>query len=97
MSVEDYSRYHGAGHRAERPERRTEPDALTRKARERRETDELFARWRRDIMEMRTSPLCTCKHPQIKHDDGTGQCMDRYKVAADDEYVDCWCTEFTAQ
>lgn len=96
MSAEDYSRYHGAGYGANQPEPQTEPDALTRKARQRERGKELFARWRRDIMERRSSPLCTCEHPQIEHDDGTGQCMDRFTVAVD-EYEDCWCTEFTAR
>jgi len=90
MTTGDYSRSHGAGHGAERAEPRAEPDALTRKARDRREADELLARMRESL----TPPRCTCGHPQTDHDDGTGQCMDFYRVS-DDEDVDCWCTQFT--
>lgn len=86
----DYQRAGGVRH-AEPSAEPVREDALTRKARVRKETDALFARMR---AEMSSPKLCTCGHRQMKHDDGTGQCRDVYRVSSEGESTPCWCMQF---
>lgn len=87
----DYQRAGGVRH-AEPSAAPVREDALTRKARRRRETDAMLARMREEMMAPK--PKCTCGHRQLEHDDGTGQCRGLYRVSSEGESTACWCKQF---
>ena len=85
MSDRGYSRAGGV----QRSESGTEPDALTRRVRE-REVHGARMRARR------MGPRCICGRLEHDHAADTGQCMDFFRVGEGDT-VDCWCTGFTTE
>jgi hypothetical protein len=77
-----HSDYYGTGHgQGELPDD-LPMDALSRRARRKKEQEE----WQR--------ARCTCGHNRLSHDDGRGQCFNWFHVSDDEDDVQCWCTEF---
>jgi hypothetical protein len=101
MTGDGYSNYYGTGHgEGEQPETDPSPDALTRKARERKAWEARRRQIQReiteDILRAHRRAECTCTHDQRKHEDGRGACTDSFQVA-DGEKVPCICTEFESR
>jgi hypothetical protein len=97
----NYSDYYGTGHgEGQKPETDPPPDALTRKARERKAWEARRREIQREMMQKaswaRRQAECTCTHDRQKHEDGRGACTEWFHVAAG-EKEPCICMEFESR
>jgi hypothetical protein len=87
-----YSNYYGSGHQDDSP---TE-DALTRRARRRKEWEDGAEARNRAFLQQRLQNLCVCRHDRREHEDGQGRCSGWLPHAAAVKRTPCICTGFVS-
>jgi hypothetical protein len=87
-----YSNHYGTGHQDGEPE-----DALTRRARRRKEWEDGAEERNRAFLQQQLRNQCVCRHPRWEHKDDEGRCSGWLPHAAAVKRTPCICTGFEAR
>jgi hypothetical protein len=87
-----YSNYYGTGHQDDQPE-----DALTRRARQRKEWEAGAEQRNRDFLQQQLRRQCVCRHDPREHENGDGRCSGWLPHAAAVNRVPCICLGFESR
>lgn len=92
MDPMSYSNHYGTGHQDDEHE-----DALSRRARRRKEWDDGAKERNRAFMQQQLRSQCVCRHQRWEHEDDQGVCSGWLPHAAAVKRTPCICTNFEAR